>query len=95
MVISGVKVGGTTEDTPWVMADLKTQPGTFRVIGDGNGNSNFQFGIGWPTGTTEAATGRMSIDKVAFMDPSGVPTTNLGSSSIGSMQIQYLNIKIR
>lgn len=95
MVISGVQLGSTTDGAPWAVADLKTQPGTFRVVSDSNGESHLQWGIGWPTGATEAATGRLSIANVAFMDASGVPAVNLGSSSIGSMQIQHLNVRIR
>lgn len=97
MDISGVKVSGAVDGTPWVLANLTTQPGTFRALGDGKGGTNLQFGIDWPKGNAEAGIGKMSIDNVSFQNISSSATTtqSIGGVSIGSMQIQYLNIKIK
>ena len=90
MEISGIKVEGSeTPGSPWVIANLKTQSGKFRLPVGSDGESRLNLGVDWPVGA-DAATGRLSIDKVAFSNG-----TNLGSSSIGSMQIQYMNIKFR
>ena len=89
MEISGIKVEGSEiPGSAWVIADLKKQSGKFRLPVEG-GKTSLNLGVDWPVGA-DAATGRLSIDKVAFSNG-----TNLGSSSIGSMQIQYMNIKFR
>ncbi len=88
MAISGIKVESSeTPGNPWVIADLKTQSGKFRIPNDGV--TSLSLGVDWPVGA-DAATGKLTIDNVAFSNG-----TNLGSSSIGSMQIQYMNIKFR
>ena len=97
MAINGIKVESSeTPGNPWVIADLKTQSGKFRIPNDGV--TSLSLGVDWPTGA-DAATGRLSIDKVAFttVQTPTAPSTvvDLGSSSIGSMQIQHLNIKFR
>lgn len=90
MEISGIKIESSeTPGNPWVIADLKTQSGKFRLPVGSDGETRLNLGVDWPVGA-DAATGRLSIDKVAFSNG-----TNLGSSSIGSMQIQYMNIKFR
>lgn len=95
MAMSGIKLGPAsgTGAASWVMADVATQPGFFNIPVDASGTSNFQLGIGWPTGQSEAASGSLKIDNIMFNTPSG--NVNLGASSIGSMQIQYLNIKFK
>lgn len=95
MTMDKVSITGTTANTPWVVADLDNQPGYFRAVQDSNGVTNLQFGIDWPKGTAEAATGQMTIDRVAFTAIPGGNPVELGRSSIGSMQIQYMNIKVR
>lgn len=97
MKLEGINIGGTTSGSPWFVADIKTQPAKLRFPNEPG--VTMQLGIDWPVGTAEAATGKLSIDKVAFTT---VPTSDtpskvvdLGSSSIGSMQIQYLNIKFK
>ena len=97
MAISGIRVESSeTPGNPWVIADLKTQSGKFRLPNDGV--TSLSLGVDWPTGA-DAGTGRLSIDKVAFttvQTPTAPATVvDLGSSSIGSMQIQHLNIKFR
>ncbi|MCX7219309.1 DUF6160 family protein [Undibacterium sp.] len=94
MNVNGLKVAnadGTA--TPWVIADVVNQPGSFRVINDANGNSNFQFGIAWPDVQKDASAGSLHVDNISFTTPTG--KVDLGASSIGSMQIQYLNVKFK
>jgi hypothetical protein len=96
MSVSGVKVTGVGEAgvlTPWVIADVATQPGFFKVGLDDSGNSQFQLGIGWPDVKKEAPTGSLQIDNISFATPTG--NVSLGSSSIGSMQLQYLTVKFK
>lgn len=96
MAISSVTLGaaGSAAGSPWVLADVTTQPGTFNIATDMSGNQYPQLTIGWPTSPgTAAASGSLQIGNITFNTPTG--SVNLGSSSIGSMQVQYLNIKFR
>ena len=96
MNISGIKLGSVSDTgsyTPWVIADVATQPGFFKVGLDDIGDSHFQFGIGWPDVQKDAPIGSLHIDNITFTTPTG--NVNLGTSSIGSMQLQYLNVKFK
>jgi hypothetical protein len=96
MNVSGVKVTGVGEAgvlTPWVIADVANQPGFFKVGLDDSGNSQFQMGIGWPDVKKDAPSGSLQIDNISFATPTG--NVSLGSSSIGSMQLQYLTVKFK
>jgi hypothetical protein len=94
MSVSGIKLGAAgSTGTPWVIADVAAQPGILNAVTDAGGNTNVQLGIGWPTVPGTAPTGSLQIDNMTFSTPGG--NVNLGASSIGSMQIQYLNIKFK
>lgn len=96
MNMSGIKLGTVSDTgsyTPWVIADVATQPGFFKVKLDDVGDSHFQFGIGWPDVQKDAPLGSLHIDNITFTTPTG--NVNLGASSIGSMQLQYLNVKFK
>jgi hypothetical protein len=88
IVVSAAGSGGTA---PWILADINAQPGVINVVTDTSGNPNLQWGIGWPTTPGTAPSGSVTINNITFTTPDG--NVNLGSSSIGGMQIQYLNIK--
>jgi len=91
--LSGIRVGAAgAPGQPWTIADIVAQPGFFNTNIDASGTSNIQIGVNWPT-SGAAPSGSLQIDNISFATPSG--SVNLGSSSIGSMQIQYLNIKIK
>lgn len=90
MAINGISVESSeVAGAGWVIADLKTQSGKFRLPVDSSGETRLNLGVDWPVGA-DARTGKLTINEVAFSNG-----TNLGSSSIGSMQIQYMNIKFR
>ena len=92
--IGAVDASGTFLNTPWVIADVATQPGVVNIIKEPDGTPRLHIGIAWPDAGHEAPLGGLKIDTVSF----GSPATgglNLGSSSIGSMQIQYLDIKFK
>ncbi|MFZ6748589.1 DUF6160 family protein [Undibacterium sp. Ren11W] len=94
MAVNGFKVSNADgTGTPWVIADVASQPGSFRVVNDANGNSSFQMGIAWPDVQKDAPAGSLHVDNISFTTPTG--KVDLGSSSIGSMQIQYLNVKFK
>lgn len=98
MNIRGLRVGavdsnGNFLNAPWRIADVTSQPGLINAVTDSAGNSRLHIGIGWPD-ANGAALGGLQIDNLSFR--SDIPgNLNLGSSRIGSMQIQYLDIKMR
>lgn len=98
MRISGIHVGavdsaGNALNTPWRIADVNGQPGIFNAVRDADGNPRMHFGIDWPD-ANGAALGTLQIDNISFRsDVTG--NLDLGSSRIGSIQIQYLDVKVR
>jgi len=98
MNIRGLRLGavdsnGNFLNTPWRIADVSSQPGIFNAVTDAAGNSRLHIGIDWPD-ARGAALGGLQIDNLSFRsDMTG--NLDLGSSRIGSMQIQYMDIKVR
>jgi hypothetical protein len=98
MNLRGLRIGavdsnGNFLNTPWRIADVASQPGIFNAITDDAGNSRMRIGIDWPD-ANGAATGGLQIDNLSFRsDVTG--NVDLGSSRIGSMQIQYLDIRFK
>jgi hypothetical protein len=98
MNVRGIRLGAVDGDgnflnTPWRIADVTTQPGIMNAVTDASGNARLHIGIDWPN-AGGAALGGLQIDNISFRsDITG--NLDLGSSRIGSMQIQYLDIKVR
>lgn len=98
MNIRGIHIGavdssGNLLNTPWQIADVNAQPGIFNAVRDANGNPRVHFGIDWPD-ANGAPLGTLQIDNISFRsDVTG--NLDLGSSRIGSIQIQYLDVKVR
>ena len=98
MNIRGLRIGavdssGNFLNTPWRIADVNSQPGIFNAVTDDAGNSRLRIGIDWPD-ANGAPLGGMQIDNLSFRsDVSG--NVDLGSSRIGSMQIQYMDIRFK
>jgi len=99
--LSGIHLGAANEDgvmlgTPWAIADATNQPGIVNAITDAGGTSMLHIGIGWPTSAAGAPLGSLVVDSIVFKSdslPGGL--LDLGSSRIGTMQIQYLDVKLR
>ena len=99
--LSGIHLGAANEDgvllgTPWAIADATNQPGIVNAITDANGTSMLHIGIGWPTTAAGAPLASLVVDSIVFKSdslPGGM--LDLGSSRIGTMQIQYLDVKLR
>jgi hypothetical protein len=97
---SGLHLGaaladGTRLGTAWQLADATTQPGLFNAVTEA-GVSSLHLGIGWPTTAAGAPLGSLVIDNLSFRSdtlPGGV--LDLGASRIGTLQVQYLDIKFR
>ncbi|MGO4379809.1 hypothetical protein [Pseudoduganella sp. RAF53_2] len=101
IALQGIHIGEVDADgnftgAPWKIADVASQPAVINAVADENG-PRLHIGIDWPDaryGSGQAATGGIQIDKISFTSPA-TGTTDLGSSRIGSIQIQYLDIKFR
>ena len=98
MNIRGLRVGavdssGNFLNAPWRIADVATQPGIINAVTDDAGNARLHIGIDWPN-AAGAALGGVRVDNISFRsDVTG--NLDLGSSRIGSIQIQYLDMKMR
>lgn len=98
MVLSNVRVGAATDDgsapvAPWRIADVSSQAGIFNVRTDDAGNARLHIGINWPDAGAQAAAGALQIGNIGFRSDSTGANADLGSSRIGSIQLQYLDIK--
>ena len=99
MVLSNVKIGAATADgsapvAPWQIADVSSQAGIFNARTDAAGNSSLHLGVGWPDAGQAAPSGTLQIGNISFRSDAGA-NMDLGSARIGSIQLQYLDIKFR
>lgn len=95
LVMSGIHIGGV-DGNPWVLAHVASQPAVINALNDESG-PRLHIGIDWPDaryGNGQASAGSIVVDNISFVSP-GQPTVDLGSSRIGSVQIQYLDIKFK
>lgn len=96
--LQGIKLGavdsnGNFLNTPWRIADVAKQPGIFNAVRDEAGNPRLRVGIDWPD-ADGAPLGGLYINNISFRsDVTG--NLDLGSSRIGSIQIQHLDVKLR
>jgi hypothetical protein len=103
LVLSNVRIGAATADgsapvAPWRIADVGTQAGIFNARTDEAGNARLHIGINWPDAGAAAPAGTLQIGNIGFRSDSvgnGAGNLDLGSSRIGSIQLQYLDIKFR
>jgi hypothetical protein len=103
MVLSNLRIGAAMEDgsapvAPWRLADVTAQAGIFNVRTDDAGNARLHIGINWPEAGASAAAGTLQIGNIGFRSdaPNSLgASVDLGSSRIGSIQLQYLDIKFR
>jgi hypothetical protein len=98
LVLSDVRIGAATDDgsapvAPWRLADVTSQAGIFNARTDDAGNARLHIGINWPEAGATAAAGTLQVGNISFRSDAG--NVDLGSSRIGSIQLQYLDIKFR
>ncbi|TFW29013.1 DUF6160 family protein [Duganella callida] len=95
MILSGIHIGGAGGGT-WAIANVASQPAVINALTDELG-PRLHIGIDWPDaryGSGQAPAGSIAVDNISFVSP-GQPAVDLGSSRIGSVQIQYLDIKFK
>jgi hypothetical protein len=99
MVLSNVKIGAATSDgsaptAPWRIADVTNQAGIFNARTDAAGNASLHIGVNWPDAGQAAPSGTLQIGNISFRSDAGA-NMDLGSARIGSIQLQYLDVKFR
>jgi hypothetical protein len=99
LVLSNVKIGAATADgsaptAPWRIADVTSQAGIFNARTDEAGKSSLHIGINWPDAGQTAPSGTLQIGNISFRSDAGA-NMDLGSSRIGAIQLQYLDVKFR
>jgi len=99
LVLSNVKIGAATADgaaptAPWRIADVTNQAGIFNARTDETGKSSLHIGIGWADAGQAAPSGTLQIGNISFRSDAGA-NMDLGSSRIGAIQLQYLDVKFR
>ena len=98
LALSGIHLVDANTGGAWMLADLDKHPGLINAATDSVG-SYLHLQVGWPTTADPVPAAALRIDNITFTTASatgGAPTiTNLGSASIASMQINYVDIKFR
>jgi hypothetical protein len=96
LTLTGIHLVDARTGGAWKIADLATQPGLLNAETDATG-SYLHLQIGWPTTTAAVSAASLRIDNISFStaSTSGTTTTNLGSASIASLQLNYVDIKFR
>jgi hypothetical protein len=97
LVLSNLRIGAAGADGsvsgPWRIADVTSQAGIFNARTDEAGNARLHIGIDWPD-ANGAAIGSLQVGNITFRSPAAAPV-DLGSSRIGAIQLQYLDVKFR
>ncbi|MBT9492153.1 MAG: hypothetical protein IV107_07330 [Paucibacter sp.] len=84
---------GRLGNSPWRLADLDRQPLLLNTISTPEAGSFLHLNLAWPT-QGSAPAGSLLIDNISFKSDVG-PSLDLGSSRIGSMQLQYLDVRLK
>ncbi|WP_374583085.1 DUF6160 family protein [Pseudoduganella sp.] len=100
LALDNIRIGATDEagnftGQPWAIADVARQPAVVNALADASG-PRLHIGIGAPDaqyGSGVAPSGGIEIGKISFASPNG--NVDLGSSRIGNIQINYLDIKFK
>jgi len=95
MDVNGVTISaaGSNGAAAWMLSNITTQPGILNIVTDASGTPNIQLGIGWASTPGSAPAGSLQVNNITFNTPGG--NVSLGASSIGSIQIQYMNIRFK
>jgi len=93
LAFKGIHLAGA-DGQPWAISDVTWQPGIFNAVTDADGRSYLHYGIAWSSRPEGAPVGSLVIDNISFKSEA-TGNLNLGSSRIGGIQLQYLDVKFR
>ena len=98
LTISGIHLADANTGGAWMLADLNTHPGLINAETDATG-SYLHVQVGWPTTSDPVPAAVLSIQGITFttagVNGAAATTTNIGGASIASMQINYVDMKLR
>jgi hypothetical protein len=96
LTLTGIHLADAATGAAYALADVTTHPGLINAQTDATG-SYLHLQIGWPTTTDPVPTAAVRIDNISFTTPgaAGPMVTSLGSASIASLQLNYVDIKFR
>jgi hypothetical protein len=96
LTLTGIHLADASTGGAWMLADIDKHPGLLNAQTDATG-SYLHLQIGWPTTADPVPAATLTISNISFVSTVGgaTSTTNLGSASIASMQINYADIKLR
>jgi len=98
LVLQGIHLADANTGGAWMLSDLDRHPGLINAATDSSG-SYLHLQVGWPTTSDPVTAASLRIDNITFttagLNGAAATVTNLGSASIASMQINYLDIKFR
>jgi hypothetical protein len=96
--ITGVHLADAGTGGAWMLADVDRHPGLINAATDATG-SYLHLQVGWPTTADPVPAASLRIDNITFttagVNGAAPMVANLGSASIASMQINYVDIKFR
>jgi hypothetical protein len=98
LTLNGIHLADATTGGAWMLADLTTHPGLFNAQTDATG-SYLHLQVAWPTAVDAVPAASFKVDTIAFTS-GGAPAMTFGTAaapavSIASMQINYIDIKLR
>ena len=98
LTITGIHLADASTGGAWMLADLNTHPGLINAETDATG-SYLHVQVGWPTTSDPVPAAALTIQNITFttagLNGAAPSVTNIGGASIASLQINYLDIKLR
>ena len=97
LLLTGIHLADASTGGARSLADVTTHPGLINAMTDSAG-SYLHLQVGWPTTSDPVPAAAIRIDNISFVTTTGTGspvTTNLGSASIASLQLNYVDIKLR
>jgi hypothetical protein len=98
LTFNGIHLADATTGGAWMLADVTNHPGLFNAQTDATG-SYLHLQVGWPTSVDAVAAASLKVDTITFTS-GGAPAMTFGTAaapavSIASMQINYIDVKLR
>ena len=98
LLVKDIHLADANTGGAWMLADLNTHPGLINAETDATG-SYLHVQIGWPTTSDPVPAATLSIQNITFttagVNGAAPSITSIGGASIASLQINYLDIKLR
>ena len=98
LALTGIHLVDASTGGVYMLADLDKHPGLINAATDSTG-SYLHLQVGWPTTSAPVPAAALRIDNITFttagLNGAAATATNLGSASIASMQINYLDIRLK